>query len=80
MEKGLTVLAAYNLLTGARAEKEKELKQLKAMWGENPTRRQKKKLAELEAKIAEFNEAIPEYEAFMSNKPIPHPEKEQVNG
>ena len=76
----LPVLTAYNLLVGAKESKQKELNQLKEMWGENPTHRQEKKLAKLEAKIAELDSIIPQIEAFMSTHHATQPEKEQSNG
>ena len=64
----LPLFTAYCLLAGARDEKQTKLNKLRQEWGENPTTRQKKAIAKLEAKIAEYNEIIPQLETFMANK------------
>jgi len=63
----LPLLTAYNLLVGAREENKAKLEKLRQEW-EEPTRRQRKTMAKLEAKIAEYDKIIPEIEAFMSSK------------
>ena len=64
----LPLFTAYCLLAGARDEKQTKLNKLRKEWGENLTHRQKKAIAKLEAKIAEYNEIIPQLETFMANK------------